>query len=353
MPRVARFLLVALCLLLQARPGWGHTPFLDATGLLAPDLRYSTVVAALGLPPQSEVEREVTDGGKVHGGNWWVAYPAQGLALAIPRSERTQADPRIDILLVRRPWTPTPDGKIHSGLAATWAARAAEPASSPSPWPSPSNAPGLMLGLSAADARQRAAVRHRVLPSPSPQSERTLHLAALNDRGDPPARTLTVHLRDDRVVGLDYRRTPASTSPLWRRSGAAAVVLLALTIHLRLARWRPGWVARAKEIDAGQPEVRGRALWPMRAVGGALVLLGGWLWFSHAGAPGGPHVAVVAFDGPLAQASGVVLGAFGLVLCGVPRLRYQPMQQLVGTLWVAALLAAAALAGLLPQWPLR
>jgi hypothetical protein len=42
----------------------------------------------------------------------------------------------------------------------------------------------------------------------------------------------------------------------------------------------------------------------------------------------------------------------GAVLVFVLRLRYQPMQQFVGTLWVAALGAAAWVGGLLPQWPL-
>jgi hypothetical protein len=340
-----------------------HAPFVDEDGLLRTDLRHSELVARLGPPPLSEVEREVTEGERVLGGHWWVAYPALGLVFSMPRHERSEADPRIDTLLVRPPWTPQPGGRIRAGLA--WGDRSIDPNDGGPPSSGSAGAPHrrgvpvLALGLAAPDLRAHAAAHHRVLPATPSKPSTGLTLAAAGDSGPAPARTLTVHLRDERVVGLDYRRARGVNFPggaaglrLARWSAAIGVLLLALTIHLRLPAWLPRWVDRARAIDDAQPVVRGRRLWPLRALGGAILLIGAWLCISQIGWQPGSSSAVVALEGPLLQAVGAVLMALGLVLGLVPKLHYQPMRQLVGTLWGSALLAAAALAGWLPQWPM-
>lgn len=327
------------------------TPFIDAAGLLTPGLRLGTLVAYLGEPPASEVWPEVRDGGQTHGGELLHAYPALGLAFRIERAQRPARDPAISALYVRAPWSGLPANRVWPALSLV---KAPVP---PMPAPRPEESSRPHLGMDGATLQAMAAARYRVVEQRLQNGSGSLTLAAAADRRSPPRRTLIVYLRDDHVVGLDFRddATSAISGPVARAlrwTAAALIVLLALATHVLLPRLLPRLVARARAIDEAQPTMRGASLWPMRLVGLVLLGIGGWLLASQVGWQYVSSSAITSFQGPLVGFAGAVLMVLGALLVFVRRLRYQPMNQFVGTLWVAALVAAAWVGGLLPQWPL-
>ncbi len=327
------------------------TPFIDAAGLLAPGLRLGTLMAYLGEPPASEVRPEVRDGGKTHGGELLHAYPALGLAFLIEREQRAARDPAISALYARPPWSGLSANRVMPALTLGKAPVR------PMPAPRPGEPSQPHLGMDGATLRAMAAARYRVVEQRLQNGSGSLTLAAAADRRPPPWRTLTVYLRDDQVVGLDFRNDAASATsgPIahaLRWTAASLIVLLALATHVLLPRLLPRLVARARAIDEAQPTLRGASLWGLRLTGLVLLGIGGWLLASQVGYLYVSSSAITLFEGPLARFGGAVLLVLGALMVFVPRLRYQPMQRLVGTLWVAALFAAAWVGGLLPQWPL-
>lgn len=289
---------------------------------------------------------------RVIGGELLLGYPELGLAFRIAREDRGEKDPPVSVMHVRQPWssgTPRIVSKAWSSESGSikdpkWIVRHAD-ASSPTQ--------GLHAGMGTDALRALIGARYRVLDDQVRDGQGHV---TLSDTSIAQSRHVKVLLKDDRVYGLDFTTTDRSLLRLdgltqVLRWGAAALIVAGAAWLLMWTPWRrPDIVRRMNAIDDAHPVRRGPDLWPLRALGLLLVSVGAFFLFAGLADQSSQHMVTTIVAGPLAIMAGVTLLVLGGLLLVVRRTHYQPMRQLRGILFIAAIVLAARVAGVIPQF---
>lgn len=333
-------------------PAAGSMPFVDQSGLVRDRIRYSDLVARLGEPASAEVFPEQKVEQRVVGGELLLGYPELGLAFRIAREDRGEKDPTVSAMHVRHPWRSGPPNIVSKAWSSEpgsimdpkWIVRHADASS---------QSLGLHTSMGTDALRELIGARYRVLDD---QLRNGQGHVTLSDSSIAPSRHVKVLLKDDRVYGLDFT---TADRPLLRldgltqvlRWGAAALIVAgAAWLLVWTPRHRPDLVRRMNAIDDAYPVHRGPGLWPLRALGLLLVSIGAFFLFAGLTDESSQHLVTTIVAGPLAIMAGVTLLVLGGLLLLVRRTHYRPMRQLRGILVIAALVLAARVAGVIPQF---
>ena len=129
-------------------------PFVDQSGWIRGELRYSAVVARLGEPPVADVKTERFEQGSRRGGDLTLAYPALGLTFVVEREHRSTVDPIVNSMRVSAPWLAT------SGRDTPPAAPVRGEVAPPPRWIVAGT--GLQLGMAARELAEVLARHHRI-----------------------------------------------------------------------------------------------------------------------------------------------------------------------------------------------
>ncbi len=236
-------------------------PFVDDSGLVRAELRYSDVVRQLGVSPVSRID--VGPGERREDGDHLFEYPAPGLAFTIRADERKAADPRVASMRVTAPAA----GRTAQGLA---------------------------VGQPEAEARALLRQRYRVLRDEA-------GVLAAGDATGATRRVVVAEFQRGAVSALSFDTSdpPAPPSRLWRAVKAAfgVVLWLATLIVVGSVAWLLRRFFERRVVGppgGGSPVLHGLAT----VIGlGALLAIGVGVVILREGGYGGLAGLVIAAGG--------------------------------------------------------